>query len=63
MKNLIKVVNPDVATKLSALGFSYIKEQIGKQDVFVFAMNDDLCKILNSKFSKSDFICENKLRF
>lgn len=61
--NLIKVVNPKVADKLVALGFSYIKEQIGNQNVFVFENSRILLQALHKNFSKSDYFVEHKLRF
>lgn len=63
MKSLIKVVNPDAANKLVALGFSYIEEQINNQKIYAFAENDEIKAILNSKFSVSDFFVDNKIRF
>lgn len=62
-QNLIKIVNPEVADKLAASGFSYITEQIGNQKMFVFTQNEQLMKLLYSDFKKNDFFFENKLRF
>ena len=62
-QKLIKVVNPDVAKKIAATGFSYITEQIGNQKMFVFAQSDGLMKLLCSGFKKNDFVFDNKLRF
>ena len=63
MKTFIKVVNPDVADYLASLGFSYIKEQINKQQVFNFQKNEQLLIMLNQKFSNKDFFIDSKLRF
>ena len=52
-KNLIKVVDLDVANKLVALGFSYIKEQINNQDVFVFTSDVNILKHLQNNFDKT----------
>lgn len=63
MKNLIKVVNPDVANELVALGFSYIEEQINNQKIYAFTENNEIKAILNRKFSVTDFFVDNKIRF
>lgn len=60
---LIKVINADKAKYLAELGFSYIKENINNQDVFVFTSNPEIIKYLQSNFNKSDFVIENTLRF
>lgn len=60
---LIKVINADKAKYLDELGFSYIKENINNQDVFVFTSNPEIIKYLQSNFNKSDFVIENTLRF
>ena len=46
--NFIKVVNPDVANNLVALGFQYIKEQ----NVFVFPYSDEIMVVLQRQYSK-----------
>lgn len=63
MNYCIKVVNPDVANKLAASGFSYIEEQIGGKSVFAFANSKDLQNMLSKQFACSDYFIENKLRF
>ena len=60
---LIKVINADKAKYLAELGFSYIKENINNQDVFVFTSNPEIIKCIQSNFNKSDFVIENTLRF
>lgn len=60
---LIKMINPNKANQLAALGFSYITEQINNQKVFVFEATADIEKYLQSNFDKNDFIMESKLRF
>lgn len=60
---LIKVIHADKAKYLAELGFSYIKENINNQDVFVFTSNPEIIKYLQSNFNKSDFVIENTLRF
>lgn len=57
--NFIKVVNPDVANNLVALGFQYIKEQ----NVFVFPYSDEIMVVLQRQYSRPQFVTENKLRF
>lgn len=57
--NFIKVVNPDVANDLVALGFQYIKEQ----NVFVFPYSDEIMVVLQRQYSSPQFVTENKLRF
>lgn len=57
--NFIKVVNPDVANNLVALGFQYIKEQ----NVFVFPYSDEMMVVLQRQYSSPQFVMENKLRF
>lgn len=61
--NLIKLSNLSVANELKSLGFSYIKEQINKQDIFVFTYSPALLEFLNKNYSKSDFFFDNKLHF
>lgn len=63
MNYCIKVVNPDVANKLAASGFSYIKEQIGGKSVFAFASSKGLSDVLSKQFTCRDYFVENKLRF
>lgn len=57
--NFIKVVNPDVANNLVALGFQYIKEQ----NVFVFPYSNEIMVVLQRQYSSPQFVTENKLRF
>ena len=57
--NFIKVVNPDVANNLVALGFQYIKEQ----NVFVFPYSNEIMVVLQRQYSTPQFVTENKLRF
>lgn len=59
MKNFIKVVSPELANQLVALGFQYIKEG----SVFAFIQTDELMSVLQQAYSNGSFICENKLRF
>lgn len=59
MKNLIKVVSPELANHLVAMGFQYIKEG----SVFAFIQTDELMSVLQQTYSNGSFICENKLRF
>jgi len=62
-QKLIKVINPNKANDLVALGFSYIKEKINNQDVYVFTESSEILKHLQSNFDKCDFMVENTLRF
>lgn len=59
MKNLIKVVSPELANQLASLGFQYIKEG----ENFAFIQTDELMSVLQQTYSNGSFICENKLRF
>lgn len=60
MKNyFIKIVNPDLANNLAALGFQYIKEQ----NVFVFPYSDEILVVLQRQYSNAMFVIEDKLRF
>lgn len=59
MKNLIKVVSPELANQLASLGFQYIKEG----EYFAFIQTDELMSVLQQTYSNGSFICENKLRF
>lgn len=59
MKNLIKIVSPELANQLVSLGFQYIKEG----SVFAFIQTDELMSVLQQTYSNGAFICENKLRF
>ncbi|MBO5873877.1 MAG: hypothetical protein J6Q35_02455 [Rikenellaceae bacterium] len=59
MKNLIKVVSPELANHLVALGFQYIQEG----ENFAFIQTDELMSVLQQTYSNGSFICENKLRF
>lgn len=56
----IKVLSPDVASKLVALGFHYTLKERG---AFVFEYDDDIFAALKEQFGKCNFVCENKLRF
>lgn len=55
----IKVVDPVLAEKLAELGFQYIKEQ----HAFVFDCSDELMAVIQKQYSRSQFVCESKLRF
>lgn len=55
----ITVVNPELAEKLAALGFQYIKNA----EFFAFQYSSELLNILNSQFSDEPYLCDNKLRF
>ena len=59
MKNLIKVVSPELADKLVALGFQYIKEG----SVYAFIETEELTDLLIKNYSNDEYIRENKLRF
>ena len=59
----IKIVDEEIAKYLILSGFSYMLEQQNKQAVYVFVANQDLLHALNDKFSKREFVCDNKLRF
>lgn len=59
MKNLIKIVNPEVAEQLAFLGFQYIKEQ----NTFAFPYSDELIAVLQQQYPNTQFVRESKLRF
>lgn len=62
---LVKVLNPEMATKLSKLGFSFSKEKLGDKDLFVFVQSDELLKELNANFSsnKGDYFVDKLMLF
>ena len=62
-KRIIKVLNPDVANNLAALGFNYIKENINQKECFCFPISGDLLKVLASNYTKTDYFVEQKIRF
>lgn len=57
--NFIKIVSPEVANRLVALGFQYIKEQ----NVFAFPYSDEIMIVLQQQYSNPQFVTESKLRF
>lgn len=57
--NFIKVVDPELANGLVALGFQYVKER----NVFAFPYSDDLMVVLHQQYARPQFVTENKLRF
>lgn len=58
-KQFVKVADPELANRLSSLGFQYIKEQ----NIFAFACTDELLSIIQKIATPSVFARENKLRF
>lgn len=62
-QKLIKVINSNKADNLVKLGFSYIKEKINNQNVYVFTESPEILKYLQSNFDKCDFMIDNTLRF
>lgn len=63
MNNLIKTVDPVVAEKLAAAGFTYMKEVVSGKTFYVFPASPRLLSILQSKFSNETFAYSNKLHF
>lgn len=61
--NLIKILDKETAEVLYRSGFSYAKEKLNKEDIYVFVMSPELLKIISLKFSDTPIIMENKLRF
>lgn len=59
MNNFIKIANPELAQKLSSLGFQYIQENT----VFAFLYDEKLIALLQSEYATVPFVCENKLSF
>lgn len=55
----IKIVDPELADNLVALGFQYIKEG----NTFAFFYSEELISVIQQKFQKTQFVCERKLRF
>ncbi len=55
----IKIVNPDAAEKMAALGFQYIKEGAA----FAFPYSDELLLVLQREYAENPYVIENKLRF
>lgn len=59
-KNFIKVINRELAERLIASGFSYIKES----EFYAFADTPELSSVLQRmSFSDKRYFAENKLRF
>lgn len=58
-KHFIKVVNPELAEKLIALGFQYMQEING----FVFTYSDELVSTLEKEFDYRSFAINNRLTF
>lgn len=61
--NFVKILNPDKAKKLVALGFKYTKEKIEDKTCYVFVQTDGLMKQLNASFSKNDFFIDKTMNF
>lgn len=62
--NLIKVLNPEKAEELSALGFKYTTEKCGDgKTLYAFFNDEKLMMYINRNFSKKDFIMSNRLNF
>ena len=60
---LLKVFNSDVAASLESMGFTYMKEYINKEPVFVFAVPVSVLDKIKGQFDAKDFFIENTLRF
>lgn len=63
MNKMIKVKKPDVAEKLRASGFLYIKEKINNEDFYVFVTSPTLLNYINNNFEFGDFFLDDILRF
>jgi len=63
MKNLIKILDPEKAEELIAIGFKYTLESINNNTVYAFFVCPELINYLNSNFTANDFFLENVLRF
>lgn len=59
MKNFIKIVDPDLAERLSNLGFIYVKEP----DCYAFIYDEKLMNLLNVNFGCTEQVHEIMLRF
>lgn len=59
----IKIFDKKTAEQLLNSGFSYVKEQENKSDVYVFPLDSDLLELFQSMYNDKEFVCENKLRF
>lgn len=61
--SLIKILNPNVAKNLSALGFSFVKEQVNGKEVFCFPLSAELVGYMQKQYSSNDYFIDSKLHF
>ena len=61
----IKITDKQTAGKLESLGYKYMTELVNDKEVYVFADEGDLMKLLNdrAKYSKKHWYVDNVLRF
>lgn len=59
MKLFIKIADSEIAKKLAARNFQYIKEG----SVYSFIKTDELMLVLQQEFGEVPMIFENRLRF
>lgn len=63
MLGFIKIFEKDVALRLKAEGFNYLKEKINNQDVYSFEATAEMVKVLNSLYSPAEYFKDDILRF
>ena len=61
--NLIKVLNPDKANELILSGFKYTTENFEGKTIYVFMVNDDLIKFVQTSFANNDFFIDKTMNF
>ena len=61
---MIKIQDKTKADELKALGFNYMTEKINSETtLYAFEYNDEIAKLLISKFDTKDYFFSNKLLF
>lgn len=62
---MIKILNSDIALKLSEMGFNYYKEKMGVNEVYVFVQTEKIMRVLNQHYSESggDYFIDRLMLF
>lgn len=64
MKNMLVIFhNKENAEKLKNMGFSYIIDYADNKPNYVFILNENVYKILNTNFDNHDYHFSNRLNF
>ena len=62
--NFINIVNPSTHEFIKSQGFNCFKEiKVGNENVYLYSYNDEIVKLLNTKFTKKDYFVNNKMNF